>query len=146
MTYANIPIFNRLNSKKTNNLDKIMATVKFTVELVVQRHQLPDFKRIAREMNAIVRADEPLTLQCQWFFHEGEDKWYLSETFPDSDAFLHHLTHAGPQLGQLLEIAEVSRFEVFGELSLAAKSSIASFGVKYFTLWEGVSREHLAYL
>ncbi|MBN8851065.1 MAG: hypothetical protein J0H07_04330 [Sphingobacteriales bacterium] len=123
-----------------------MATVKFTVELVVQRHQLPDFKRIAREMNAIVRADEPLTLQCQWFFHEGEDKWYLSETFPDSDAFLHHLTHAGPQLGQLLEIAEVSRFEVFGELSLAAKSSIASFGVKYFTLWEGVSREHLAYL
>jgi quinol monooxygenase YgiN len=122
----------------------IMATVKFTIELVVQRHQLSDFKRIAREMNAIVRTDEPLTLQCQWFFHEGEDKWYLTETFPDSDAFLHHLANVAPQLGQLLEIAEVSRFEVFGELSLAAKATIASFGVKYFTLWEGVSREDLS--
>lgn len=118
-----------------------MATVKFTVELVVQRHQLSDFKRIAREMNTIVRKDEPLTLQCQWFFHEGEDKWYLTESFPDSDAFLHHLGDVGPQLSQLLEIAELSRFEVFGELSLAARATIASFGVKYFTLWEGVSRE-----
>lgn len=117
-----------------------MATVKFTVELVVQRHQLPDFKRIAREMTAIVQMDEPHTLQCQWFFHEGEDKWYLTETFPDSDAILHHLEHVAPQLGQLMEIAEVSRFEVFGELSLAARATIASFGVKYFTLWQGVSR------
>jgi quinol monooxygenase YgiN len=121
----------------------LMATVKFTVELVVQRHQLSDFKRIAREMNAIVRTDEPLTLQCQWFFHEGEDKWYLTETFPDSDAFLHHLENVAPQLGQLLETAEVSRFEVFGELSLAARATIASLGVQYFTLWEGVSRENL---
>ena len=65
-------------------------------------------------MNAIVRKDEPLTLQCQWFFHEGEDKWYLTETFPDSDAFLLHLANVATQLGQLLEITEVSRFEVFG--------------------------------
>ena len=121
----------------------IMSTVKFTVELVVQRHQLSDFKRIAREMNAIVRKDEPLTLQCQWFFHEGEDKWYLTETFPDSDAFLQHLANVASQLGQLLEITEVSRFEVFGDLSFAAKATIASFGVKYLTLWEGVSREIL---
>lgn len=120
-----------------------MATVKFTVELVVQTHQLADFKRLAREMNAIVQKDEPRTLQCQWFFHEGENKWYLSEMFPDSDAFLQHLEDVTPQLGQLLEIAEVSRFEVFGDLSLAARATIASFGVKYFSFWEGVSRERL---
>ena len=94
-------------------------------------------------MNTIVRTDEPLTLQCQWFFHEGEDKWYLTETFPDSDAFLHHLAHVAPQLGQLMETAEVSRFEVFGEPSLAARATIASFGVKYFTLWEDISREDM---
>jgi hypothetical protein len=63
--------------------------------------------------------------------------------FPDSDAFLQHLADVASQLEQLLEIAEVSRFEVFGELSLAAKTTIASFGVKYFTLWEGISREIL---
>jgi hypothetical protein len=94
-------------------------------------------------MYAIVRKAGPLTLESQWFFHEGEDKWYLTETFPDSAAFLQHLANVSSQLGQLLEIAEVSRFEVFGELSFAARATIASFGVKYLTLWEGVSREIL---
>ena len=121
----------------------IMATVKFMVELVVQRHQLPEFKRIAREMNATVRKDEPLTLESQWFFHEGEDKWYLTEMFPDSDAFLQHLANVATQLGELLEIAEVSRFEVFGDLSLAARATIASLEVKYLIFWEGVSRDIL---
>ena len=118
-----------------------MAAVKFTIELTVVHSQVDTFKRLAREMNAIVRNNEPETIQCQWFFHEGDDKWYLTEMFANSDAFLKHLEDTGTKLEEILEIAEVSRFEVFGELSHAAKSVIASFGVKYFTLWEGVSRE-----
>jgi len=117
-----------------------MATVKFTIELTVLHSQLNTFKTLAREMNAIVKKDEPHTLNCQWFFHEGDDKWYLTEVFADSDAFLKHLEDTGPKLEAILEIAEVSRFEVFGELSHAAKSVIASFGVKYFTLWEEVNK------
>jgi len=120
-----------------------VATVKFTVELIVAGHRLDSFKKLAREMNSIVRKDEPGTLQCQWFFHEGDDKWYLTEMFTDSNAFLKHLNDVGPQLEALLDVAEVSRFEVFGDLSHAAKAVIASFGVKYFTLWDGVSREVL---
>jgi quinol monooxygenase YgiN len=120
-----------------------VATVKSTVELIVSNHQLPNFKRLAREMNAIVRRDEPRTLQCQWFFHEGEDKWHLTEIFADSEAFLKHIEDVAPQLEELLEIAEVSRFEVFGDLSHKARAVIATFGVKYFSLWDGVSREIL---
>lgn len=118
-----------------------MAAVKFTIELTVVHSQVDSFKQLAREMNAIVRTNEPETLQCQWFFHEGDDKWYLTEMFADSDAFLKHLEDTGPKLTEILEIAEVSRFEVFGELSHAAKAVIASFGVRYFTLWDGVNRE-----
>lgn len=118
-----------------------MATVKFTIELTVDHHQVDRFKRLAKEMNSIVRCHEPETIQCQWFFHEGDDKWYLSETFASSNAFLKHLEDAGPKLEEIFEIAEVSRFEVFGELSHAAKSVIATFGVKYFTFWDGVNRE-----
>jgi quinol monooxygenase YgiN len=120
-----------------------VATVKFTVELIVASQRLDHFKRLAREMNSIVRKDEPGTLQCQWFFHDGDDRWYLTEMFADSNAFLKHLTDVGPQLEALLDISEVSRFEVFGELSYAAKAAIATFGVKYYTLWDGVSRETL---
>lgn len=121
-----------------------MATVKFTIELTVEHSQVDTFKKLAREMNTIVRHNEPDTIQCQWFFHEGDDKWYLTEMFANSNAFLKHLEDTGPKLDEILEIAAVSRFEVFGELSQAAKAVIASFGVKYFTFWDGVNREGLA--
>ena len=118
-----------------------MANVRFTIELTVIHNQVDTFKKLAREMNVIVRCNEPETIQCQWFFHDGDDKWYLTETFVDSDAFLKHLEDVGPKLEEILEIAEVSRFEVFGDLCHSAKSVIASFGVKYFTFWDGVNRQ-----
>ena len=121
-----------------------MAAVKFTIELTVEHSQVETFKKLAKQMNTIVRYYEPETIQCQWFFHEGDDKWYLTEVFVNSDAFLKHLQDTGPKLEEILKIAEVSRFEVFGELSHAAKACLTSFGVKYFTLWDGVSKEGMA--
>lgn len=115
-----------------------MSTVKLVVELVVGGNQLADFKRIAREMHAMVRRDEPLTLESQWFFHKGEDKWYLTEVFLDSEAFLRHLVNVASSLDLLFEMAEVRRFEVFGDLSLVARATIASLEVNYFALWECV--------
>jgi hypothetical protein len=41
-------------------------------------------------------------------------------------------------MNQLLEISEVERFEVFGDLSYVARAAIASFGVKHYTYWSGV--------
>lgn len=117
-----------------------MATLKLTIELTVVHSEVDTFKKLVKEMNAMIRCNEPETIQCQWFFHEGDDKWYLTEMFTDSDAFLKHLEDVGPKFEELLEVAEVSRFEVFGHLSHTAKSAIASFGVKYFTYWDGVTR------
>ena len=117
-----------------------MSTVKFAVELTVSHSQLDTFKRIAKEMNAIVQRNEPDTLSCKWFCHEGGNKWYLTEKFRDSDAFLKHLHEVHPQLDQLFEISEIDRFEVFGHMAFAAKAAIASFGARHYTYWSGVSR------
>ncbi len=116
-----------------------MSTVKFVVELNVSNGQLDTFKRIAKEMNAIVQQNEPDTLSCKWFYHEGDNKWRLTEKFKDSDAFLKHLDEVSAQLEQLLEISEMERLEVFGDMALAAKAAISSFGVKHYTYWDGVS-------
>ena len=116
-----------------------MSTVKFVVGLTVLDSQLDIFKRIAKEMNAIVKHNEPDTLSCKWFYNDGDNKWYLTEKFKDSDAFLKHLHEVSPQLDKLLEISEVDRFEVFGDMAFAAKVAIASFGVKHYTYWSGVS-------
>ena len=117
-----------------------MSTVKFVVELTVSNNQLETFKNIAKEMNAIVQRDEPDTLSCKWFYHDGDNKWCLTEKFRDSDAFLKHLNEVSEQMNQILEISEVERFEVFGDLCYSARAAIASFGVKHYTYWSGVVR------
>jgi len=114
-----------------------MSAVKFIVGLTVSDAQLDTFKQIAKEMNAIVH-NEPGTLSCKWFYHEGDNKWCLAEKFKDSDAFLTHLDDVSTQLDQLLEICKVDRFEVFGDLPFSARAAIASFGVKHYTYWCGV--------
>ncbi len=116
-----------------------MPTIKFAVELTVSHIQLDTFKRIAKEMNEIVHLNEPDTLSCKWFYHEGDDKWFLTEKFRDSDAFLKHLDEISPQLDQLFEISEVNRFDVFGEMAFNARVAIASLGAKHYTYWSGVS-------
>lgn len=115
-----------------------MSAVKLSVELTVSKDQLDVFKQIAREMNAIVQRNEPGTLSCKWFYHEGDNKWCLAEKFKDSDAFLEHLSDVSEQLDRLLEISEVDRLEVFGDMPLAAKATIASFGAKHYQFWSGV--------
>ena len=103
-----------------------MATVKFTIELTVEHSQIDTFKKLAREMNAIVRYNEPETIQCQWFFHEGDDKWYLTEMFANSDAFLKHLQDTGPKLEEILEIADDGSNDLMtitkGDLSYEAEN------------------------
>ena len=116
-----------------------MSDIKFAVELTVAANQLEAFKQIAKEMNAIVLYNEPDTISCKWFHHRGDDKWYLTEKFKDSDAFLKHLDDVSPQLEKLLEISEINRFEVFGDMAFAAKAAIASFGAKHYSFWSGVS-------
>jgi quinol monooxygenase YgiN len=116
-----------------------MLTVKFAVELTVAESQVDTFKRLAKELNEIVNSNEPDTLSCKWFYHEGDNKWYLTEKFRDSDAFLKHLDEISPQWDQILEISEVNRLEVFGNMAFAARAAIASFGAKHYTYWSGVS-------
>jgi len=116
-----------------------MSTVKFAIELTVSNTQLDTFKRIAKEMNTIVQRNEPDTLSCKWFYHEGGNKWYLTEKFKDSDAFLKHLHEVSPQLDQLFEISEIDRFEVFGHIAFAVRVAISSFGARHYTYWSGVS-------
>ena len=116
-----------------------MTAIKFAVELTVANNQLEFFKKIAREMNAIVLNNGPGTISCKWFCDKSDNKWYLTEKFKDSDAFLKHLDDVSAQLEKLLEISEINRFEVFGDMGFAAKAAIVSFGAKHYSFWSGVS-------
>jgi len=44
-----------------------------------------------------------------------------TEKFKDSDAFLKHLDDVSSQLEKLLEISEINRFEVFGDMAFGLR-------------------------
>jgi hypothetical protein len=50
------------------------------------------------------------------------------------------MEHVGPALGELLKVSKITRFDVFGNLSPAAKESLQAAGAQTYSFWEGFTR------
>jgi quinol monooxygenase YgiN len=125
------------------NADLVTASsdgVSYVVQMTIQDGGLETFKELARGFIASVEANEADTLTYQWWLDEDSSVALLYENFTDSDALLTHLGNVGPSLGALLEVAPITRFEAFGELSEAAREAIAPFGTVHFSHFGGFNR------
>jgi len=68
-----------------------------------------------------VKESELNTLGHEWCLGEDGTHCLLHETFADSEALLTHLDNVRPSLSELLEIAPITRLEVLGSASAAAR-------------------------
>ena len=77
---------------------------------------LAAFKALAAEAGAIV-AEEPGTLQYDWFLNDNETVCVVRETYADSGAVLAHLGHLGDLLGRLIPLGGGVSIDLFGRPS-----------------------------
>jgi len=82
-------------------------------------------------------------LNYEFFVSDDGTKFYAIELFRDSEAVLSHLERAKATIPRLLEVAEITRFEIYGNPSTALSEAMTSFGAKMFGYWAGFAR-HLA--
>ena len=115
--------------------------IRFTVDLSIHDGRLDAFERTAREMIAGSQM-EPGTLGYDWFLSEDRKRCRIVEHFADGNAALAHLT--GPVVQQLvphmLESAEITRFEVYGDPGPQASHMLAGIGAEVFRAWHEMSR------
>jgi len=102
------------------------------LETEIGEGKLDDLKSLMTEMSENTKANEPGTLNYEWFISEDNKKCYLFERYENSDAVLVHLSSFMKiYAARFMEILKVKKFELFGNPSDAAKEKLNKMGVKY---------------
>jgi quinol monooxygenase YgiN len=95
-----------------------------------------EFTQLAAEALVMIRG-EPGTLRHDWFFSDDGARCIVRETYTSSDAFLAHLTAAGPLLGRLVELGGGLELELFGEPSPTLLHAVAAFQPQIYRYGQG---------
>ena len=117
-----------------------MSRISYVLEFSIKDGKVDQFKTKAEGYIAAVRENEPDTLVYQWYLSEDGTRCLVYETFTSSEGLLTHLENVGPSLPELLEIAPITRLEVFGSASDAARNALAGLGAVHFPSLGGFDR------
>ena len=113
--------------------------VQYVIEWTISPGKADAFKKLAQEAISVATAKSKV-LGYRWYFSSDESKCYLLEQYPDTEALLPHLASVQQVLQGLLEVAKITRFEVFGNVNPEAGKALAGFGAKNFGYWNGFVR------
>ena len=99
-----------------------------------------EFKSVARKFIQRVEAHEPHTLAYEWFLDEKQSSCIVLEAYQDNDALFNHLENIHDLYEQLFAVCEITRLQVFGNISEALKSAHLPQS-EFYNIFSGVSRE-----
>jgi quinol monooxygenase YgiN len=114
--------------------------VQYIVEWTINEGALDTVKRMAAETVEAVNAKEPKMMAFHWYVNEDESKFYLIEWFAGADAIVDHFENVGKALSELFNYAQISRFEVFGDLTEKSRAAVEQLGAQVFSHWNGFTR------
>lgn len=109
-----------------------MDKIHVVAYLTIQDGKQEQFKALAAEAVDVVRAQDSGTETYDWYFNADETECVVRETYASSEAVLEHISHVGPLLEKLVEIAEI-RLELFGRPSEELAKVGEAFGQVIYT-------------
>jgi quinol monooxygenase YgiN len=114
--------------------------VYFDVHLKINEGRLDAFKSIAQAMIAATRK-EPGALAYEFYFSDDQTRCRLQETYRGQAAVAAHLggTAVLEFVPQMLQIATLTGFDVYGNPGAEATKQLAALGAQFFERWDGVA-------
>jgi quinol monooxygenase YgiN len=91
----------------------------FIVELEVKPGQVDDLRKVARDMVAATRADEPGTLNYEYFLSADGTTCYIYERYADEAAVLAHSATFPEELSKRGHAFRPTRLTVYGKITEA---------------------------
>jgi len=114
--------------------------VSWVIELALKPGKLDDFKALMDEMVESTQA-EPGTLGYEWFFSDDGSACHIYERYADSKAMLSHVGGFQEKFAaRFLDMADVTRFVVYGSPSDEARKVLDGFGASYMAQLGGFAR------
>jgi quinol monooxygenase YgiN len=109
-------------------------------ELTISGEKNEVFRERMKTLIELVRSKEPDTLLFECYFNEDETKCYPFELYRDSRALQIHLKNVKKVFENILEVAELTRLDVYGNATKELKMDLAPLGAKMFKHWTGFTR------
>jgi hypothetical protein len=114
-------------------VEQLQVNAKLTS---IAKEDLAEFKRVASELLGIT-ANEPGTLQYDWFMNEDETQCVVRETYASSDAVLAHIGNVGELLGTIIQLGGGLELEVFGNPSDELREAAEALKPVVYTQLQG---------
>src|ERR671923_1047603 len=118
--------------------------IHFRAEFTIEEGKIEEYKKLVQDMIRVVKADEPDTINYQFYLNRDETKCIVHETYANSDAVLAHNNGVASQtiLPKIFRVARISRFDVHGNPSEELQKVLASsgFNPQIYNLFAGFSR------
>ena len=116
--------------------------IHFRAEFTIEEGKIEEYKKLVRDMSRVVEANEPYTINYQFYLNRDETKCIVHETYANSEAVLAHFTGIASQtiLPKIFGLSRISRFDVYGNPSTELQKVLTSFGPQTFNLFTGFTR------
>ena len=116
--------------------------IHFREEFTIEEGKIEEYKKLVQDMSRVVEANEPDTINYQFYLDRAETKCIVNETYANSEAVLAHNTSVASQtiLPKIFSVSRISRFDVYGNPSKELQKVLASFGPQTYNIFAGFSR------
>jgi len=116
--------------------------IRFRAEFMIDEGKIEEFRKLVRDMSKAVEANEPDTIDYQFYLNREGTKCIVHETYANSEAALTHNNSVASQtiLPKIFLVSKVSRFDAYGNPSEELQKVLTSFDAKTFNLIAGFSR------
>ena len=117
--------------------------IHFRAELTIKEGNTEEFKKLIQDLSKVVEANEPDTIEYQFYVNGSETKCIVHETYRNSEAAITHNNGVASQkiLPRIFNISKITRFDVYGNPSEELQKVLTSVRVQtYYNLFVGFSR------
>lgn len=90
--------------------------IHFRAEFTIEEGKIEEYKKLVQDMSRVVEANEPDTINYQFYLNRDETKCIVNEIYANSEAVYAHITSVASQtiLPKIFNVSRISRFDVYG--------------------------------
>jgi len=116
--------------------------IRYRVEFIIDGSKIEEYKKLVQDMVRLVEANEPDTINYEFYLNKAETSCVVNETFANSEAALAHRKGVPIQtiLPKILNISKITRFDVYGEPNEELQKVLTSLNARAYNLLAGFSR------
>ena len=116
------------------------SRIRAVAEVKIPEGRIEEFKRLAAGIIDRVAAEEPDTLSYEYYFSDDENRAYVVQEYPDSEAVLAHLASIADLAGPFHALAPLTGLMIFGTPSAELRQALERVSPQIYEHWDGVTR------